>query len=40
MQSSLAFAPLSWLTIAGALIGVHLLLGWCRQIADSARGLM
>ena len=35
-QSALAFAPLSWLTIAGALVGIHLMFLWLRRITDGA----
>jgi hypothetical protein len=38
LQSALSFAPLSWLTIAGALLGIHLLLLWARQVADAPGG--
>jgi hypothetical protein len=37
-QSSLSFAPLSWLTIAGALLGIHLLGLWTRQLAGASAG--
>jgi hypothetical protein len=32
VHSKLSFAPFSWLTIAGALVGIHLLGLWARQI--------
>lgn len=38
LQSALRFAPLSWLTIAGALLGIHLLLLWGRQVAGAPGG--
>ena len=37
---ALSFAPLSWLTIAGALIGIRLLFLWVRQIAGAAGDLI
>ena len=34
-QSALSFAPLSWLTIAGALVGVRLLGRWVAQVPSA-----
>ncbi|HEU0246303.1 MAG TPA: hypothetical protein VFR38_04385 [Gaiellaceae bacterium] len=34
-QSLVHFAPISWLTVAGALLAIHLLGSWARRIADS-----
>lgn len=39
-NSALFFAPLSWLTIAGALVGIHLLFLWFRRVADNADWLV
>jgi len=36
VQSALRFAPLSWLTIAGALLAIWLLSLWARQIASAS----
>jgi len=38
LQSALRFAPLSWLTITGALLGIHLLLLWARQVSGAPGG--
>jgi hypothetical protein len=35
VQSALSFAPLSWLTIAGALVGVRLLGRWVAQVPSA-----
>jgi hypothetical protein len=36
IQSGLLFAPISWLTIAGVLVGIRLLRLWARQIVDAS----
>ena len=36
LQTALQFAPLSWLTIAGALVGIHLLFTWLGLLEGSA----
>ena len=38
LQSGLGFAPLSWLTIMGALLGIHLLRLWGRQVTGAPGG--
>lgn len=38
LQSALHFAPFSWLTIVGALLGIHLLVLWVLQVARAPGG--